>query len=50
MVSVIPIIAKGDIYTIEEIKEFKKKIREKVISSQVKWFDIEEYIRQRHER
>ena len=44
----IPIVAKGDIYTIEEIREFKKQFREMTALHQIKWFDVEEYIRQKH--
>jgi septin family protein len=40
--NIIPVIAKGDSYTTEEVIELKKNILSK---AKFQWFNVEEYIR-----
>jgi len=40
--SIIPILARGDSYTIEEIKEIKTQLIFKASNYKVRWFDFAE--------
>lgn len=48
MCNMLPVIAKGDCYSIPEIAELKKCVRQRREDEEVSWFDVEEYIRQKY--
>lgn len=42
--NIIPVIPKGDSYTVEEINEMKMSIIQQAAEQQIKWFDCFEVI------
>jgi len=43
--NIIPILAKGDSYTIKEIKEIKQNFLSEAHDSKLEWFDFEEALK-----
>jgi len=42
--SIIPILAKGDSYTVEEVITFKKAVMEEAAKWHIEWFNFKEVI------
>ena len=40
--SIIPILAKGDSYTVEEVKTFKQTVMEEAAKWHIEWFNFKE--------
>ena len=47
--NVIPVIAKGDSYSIQEVIELKRTLVKRREEESITWFNIEEYMRQKHQ-